>query len=221
MKPVHKKGDKLLTYMPISLLTSFSKIFEKLIYSRLYKHIHTNNLPAKEKYGFGINSSTQAASYDAINQILKAVNNRLSVGGIFCDLEKAFYCINHETLVDKLQFYGIKGKFLASIQSYLRGRYQKVLIDKFNAYAHCCWTFVQQSVSLGEETSGNCWAWDPDCTVVGTIYPTWIFPEAQWRVRNGTALCHGAGTCHVTSFPSFCFEWLFKGMLRCHNIQQH
>jgi len=40
----------------------------------------------------------------------------------------------HEILVDKLQFYGIKGKFLALIQSYLRGRYQKVLIDKFNAY---------------------------------------------------------------------------------------
>jgi hypothetical protein len=62
------------------------------------------------------------------------VNNRLSVGGIFCDLEKAFGCVNHEILVDKLQFYGIKGKFLALIQSYLRGRYPKVLIDKFNAY---------------------------------------------------------------------------------------
>jgi hypothetical protein len=41
IKPVYKKGDKLLTtnYRPISLLTSFSKIFEKLINSRLYKHI--------------------------------------------------------------------------------------------------------------------------------------------------------------------------------------
>jgi hypothetical protein len=62
------------------------------------------------------------------------MNNRLSVEGIFCDLEKAFGCVNHGILVDKLQFYGIKRKFLALIQSYLRGRYQKVLIDKFNAY---------------------------------------------------------------------------------------
>jgi hypothetical protein len=62
------------------------------------------------------------------------MNYRLSVGSIFCDLKKAFDCVNHEILVDKLQFYGSKEKFLALIQSYLRGRYQKVLIDKFNAY---------------------------------------------------------------------------------------
>jgi hypothetical protein len=73
-------------------------------------------------------------SHIVINEILKAVNNRLSVGGIFCDLEKAFDCMNRGILVDKLQFYGIKGKFLALIQSYLRGRYQAVLINKFNAY---------------------------------------------------------------------------------------
>jgi len=62
------------------------------------------------------------------------MNNRLSVGGTFCDLEKAFECVNHGILVDKLQFYGIRGKFLALIQSYLRGRNQNVLIDKFKVY---------------------------------------------------------------------------------------
>jgi hypothetical protein len=62
------------------------------------------------------------------------MNNRLSVGGTFCDLQKAFDYVNHGNLVDKLQFYGIRGKFLALIQSYLRGSYQILLIDKFNAY---------------------------------------------------------------------------------------
>jgi len=84
--PVYNKGDKLLTvnYRPISLLTSFSKIFEQLIYSRLHKHVCTNNIPVKEQYGFIINSSTEAASYDVINEILNAINNRLLGGGIFC-----------------------------------------------------------------------------------------------------------------------------------------
>jgi Notch-like protein len=136
IKPVYKKGDKFLTanYRPISLLQSFSKIFRKLKYSSLYKHICTNNVLVKKQYGFRINRSTEAASYDVINEILKAMNNRLSVGGIFCDLEKAFDCVHHGILVDKLQFYRIKGKFLALTQSYLRGRYQKVLTDKLNAY---------------------------------------------------------------------------------------
>jgi len=62
------------------------------------------------------------------------MNNRLSVEGILCELESAFDCVNHEILVDKLQFYGINGKFLALMQSYLIGRYHKVLIDKFNTY---------------------------------------------------------------------------------------
>jgi len=62
---------------PISLSTSFSKILKKLIYSRLYKHICTDNILAKEQYGFRINSSTEAASYYVINEILKAMNNRM------------------------------------------------------------------------------------------------------------------------------------------------
>ena len=76
----------------------------------------------------------EATTYNVINEILKATNNRLSVGGIFCDLKKAFDWVNHGILVDKLEFYGISGKILTLIQSYLGGRYQKVLIDKINAY---------------------------------------------------------------------------------------
>ena len=50
------------------------------------------------------------------------MNNRFAVGGIFCDLEKTIDCVNYGILVDKLEFYGISGKFLTLIESYLRGR---------------------------------------------------------------------------------------------------
>ena len=77
IKPVYRKGDKLLATndRPVSLFTSLSNKCEKLIYSRLYKNISTNNILVKEQYGFRINSSTEAASYDVINEILKAMNS--------------------------------------------------------------------------------------------------------------------------------------------------
>jgi len=81
-----------------------------------------------------INNSTKIATYNVINEILKAMNNRLSGGGIFCDLTRASDCVNHGILVDNVEFYGISGKFLTLIQSYVRGRYQQVVTDKINAY---------------------------------------------------------------------------------------
>ena len=71
-----------------------------------------NDILAKEEYVFRINSSTEASSYSVINEILKAVDNRLSVGGTFCDLEKEFDCDNYGNVLDKLEFSRISGKFL-------------------------------------------------------------------------------------------------------------
>ena len=80
---------------------SFSTIFEKIIFNRLCNHVN-NNILAHEQYGFINNSSTETASYNLINNILEAFENKSTVGGIFCDLTKAFDCINHTILLSKL-----------------------------------------------------------------------------------------------------------------------
>jgi hypothetical protein len=81
------------------------------------------------QYGFKPNSSTEKASFKLVEEILGAMNNKQFVGGIFCDLHKAFDHVNRDILIKKLEFYGITGKFGALIKSYLTGRYQRVTLD--------------------------------------------------------------------------------------------
>jgi hypothetical protein len=71
-------------YRPISLLTSFSKVVEKVIYARLHQHVISNYILVNEQYGFRSNSSTVMASYKLINEMLNMLNNKILVGGIFC-----------------------------------------------------------------------------------------------------------------------------------------
>jgi hypothetical protein len=80
------------------MLTSLSKIFEKVIFNRLYHHVNHNNILVHEEFGCRKGSSMDLASYELINNILSAVNNKLLVGRVFCDLQKAsvsitvFFC---------------------------------------------------------------------------------------------------------------------------------
>jgi hypothetical protein len=54
-----------------------------------------HNILASEQHGFRNNSSIQTASYNLLN-VLLALNNKSIVGGIFCDLSKAFHCVDHD-----------------------------------------------------------------------------------------------------------------------------
>jgi hypothetical protein len=76
------------------------------VHSRLSQLLHTNNVLVTERYGFRIDISTEDAAFRLTDSVFKYVNQRLHVGGIFCDLVKVFYCMNNEIYLGKLHFYG-------------------------------------------------------------------------------------------------------------------
>jgi hypothetical protein len=78
------------------------------------------------------------------------MNNNLKIGGIFCDLQKAFDCMDHKILMNKLEFYGTEVKFKTLIASYLTGRHQKVTLNNnTNNNSSSKWEMIKNGVPQG------------------------------------------------------------------------
>ena len=153
IKPVYKKGDKsdYTNYRHISLLTSFSKIFEKAIYIRLAEYLTNNKILTDNQYGFRKGLATEDAIFKLTSEILNSQNNKTKLGSVFCDLQKAFDTVDHDLLLVKLYYYGIRGKANKLIKSYLLKRYQRVQIitQKPSNKALSNWIKITQGVSQG------------------------------------------------------------------------
>ena len=147
----HKKESKLnfLNYRPISLLSCFSKIFEKLICTRIYTYLTKNKLIYDNQFGFRSNYSTNHALISIIERIRSLVDTGHYVCGVFVDLEKAFDTVNHKILCEKLNYYGLRGNVNDLIRSYLSNRKQFVSINGFVSETRniCCG--AHQGSSLG------------------------------------------------------------------------
>ena len=128
--PIFKnKGNinGLGNYRPISMLSVFSKLFEKLIHKKLYEYLDVNKIINENQFGFRISHSTTHALINATENLYKSLDNNLHTLGIFIDFSKAFDTVNHSILCNKLEHYGIKGNILKIITDYLSNREQYVL----------------------------------------------------------------------------------------------
>ena len=126
--PLYKGKDHCLEskYRPISLLTTLSKVLEKIVYSRVYSFLTETCQLYENQYGFRANHSCEHAIGQTIGKIIKNTENKKYSVCVLLDLSKAFDTIKHTIMLRKLETYGIRGNALAWFKSYLSERYMTV-----------------------------------------------------------------------------------------------
>ena len=105
--PLYKGGDKFqeTNYRPISLLTTLSKILEKVMYKRVYNFLNSTNQIYNKQYEFRSKHSTDQAVSEIIGKILKNAEKKIPSVALFLDLSKAFHTLEHSIVLSKMERY--------------------------------------------------------------------------------------------------------------------
>lgn len=131
--PIHKKGSriKIENYRPISILNTFGKLFEKLVYDSIYPII-IKGIPTQQ-HGFLRNRSTVTNLTLFSKYVLDSMECGGQVDVVYTDFEKAFDRVDHVILISKLGALGIQGDLLRWIESYLANRSQLVVMGGYSS----------------------------------------------------------------------------------------
>ena len=116
-------------YRPISLLSSFNRIFEKLMYTRTNSFIDKEGILCSSQYGFRQKHSAEHAILDIVNKIQSDMDKGHFSCGVFIDLQKAFDTVNHDILLQKLDYCGFRGIISEWFSSYLRQRTPVTIVE--------------------------------------------------------------------------------------------
>ena len=131
VSPVHKKGSRQdkINYRPISLLPTIGKVLERLVFNRMYSFLTANNLLTWRNSGYKKNDSTINRLIHIVNKIYENLEHKQDTCLVFLDQSKAFDRIHHDSLKYKMKCKGIDGNLLKLMDSYLKDRKLRVVLD--------------------------------------------------------------------------------------------
>ena len=135
--PVFKKGDKCVAsnYRPVSLTCVSCKLLEHILCSQIRTYLDTHNILSPFQHGFRKKLSCESQLLVTTHDLLKRLDRREEVYVAVLDFSKAFDVVPHERLIRKLRLYGIEGRTLHWISSFLQDRTQSVVVDGIRSHA--------------------------------------------------------------------------------------
>ena len=122
---------------------------EKVILKRLLEFLTKQNILNHSQFGLRKHHSTKFALIDLVDTISNSFDNKDYTIGVLVDLSKAFDSINHQILLNKLSFYGIRGLQLTWFSNYLSNRQQYVNFNRTFSQRNIIKCGVPQGSILG------------------------------------------------------------------------
>ena len=149
--PLHKKGSKdtAANYRPVCPTAHSIKICERSVANKILNHLVKNNLLCKNQHGFLPNRNCLTQLLGHINVVLENFLLNKDTDSVYLDYAKAFDKVDHEILIHKLHSYGIRGKLLEWIKSFLSNRFQCVSVNGVKSYLSKVKSGVPQGTVLG------------------------------------------------------------------------